>query len=124
MTKRKRVLRRILDLRPHGGTTRRGNPEWWRVLMECGHIKFAAHSIRQTVCYMATQVAGSSGQDLDLEAVCGACGDGRPMDSHADLICMRDFNFLRGPALAALCDAWEAKGLSMAHLREPKEVSK
>lgn len=49
MARSKKHLRKIMRITASEATARTGNPRFWRLLLECGHVTHEHHSRRRTI---------------------------------------------------------------------------
>ena len=111
----KRVLKKVLSM-DDIGCSARGNPEHWRLLLECGHVKYSDHSARTSIRALVLNLATRSGKEHNMRAVCLDCPVDREPDH--DSLSLRDVKLLPREVAEKVLDDWETHGLCVDHLRK------
>lgn len=81
---------RVVHFSASEETTRLGNPQWYRVVLSCGHVRHEYHSKRLAVQLVVWENAGED--KLELRRCCRRCKLNMPPDY--DLITVGDLGSL------------------------------
>lgn len=93
--------RKILRITPSEDVGRRGNPHYWRILLECGHITFEHHSRRRMMHAVTYQYLQEHKKDIPtMKTHCCKCALSEPID--VNVLCLGDMYVLQGEPRAVV----------------------